>query len=348
MRCARIFSQDPVRDTGIDLNSALSVLEAAGAYCEAWESGDFLVRTRKTFDSVMPTDKPTDLDGTLIENVEYCRVSFDMKKGRYFVARYMTQSALDLSVKSRDEEAEVRSTTLFAGSIDAHGDVFVRRYPDEVSQFKREYFETNKRTSGTRMIGFPDYRWFGLRGGAFQFDGVDRCKELLNSYRVGFKLGDVGHDSDGFLRIRLLKEFEEGEALSLESEWVMDESRMVPLELVESISYRAEKDGVLGAKCRRVFKWREIGGVQVPVSMHESRPYRKLSASGRSIVGSEDVDYEFHWFSLNSGVEDSWFDKENLVDIDRILERVDPSRCGADSLAKGLIGEMKVDEPSRK
>ncbi len=327
---------------------ANSYFQGILANAKAIRSGDCLVRISKNLDSVNSGEE-INLDGVLIQEVEWKRIRFDSDSGRLVVANSVTRERLDLGQtdpatgkQTRKSKDHSLNATVLDGQNQCHfGNLNFRRIPvgneTEIQKLYANYALPDLRAEG----------WFGclhrsadLLEEDISFQSSNRWKSTISesseviSIRTYFGTSkdarayiDTDLDSQSLMPIksRAFTKLQESE------KWPGTGGKWFQFTgFVENAEW-IEKSGVW--LCTRV-EHDKIGGIDPWEGSDSSEPLRD-----HTIV-------DLHWFSVNEKFEDAAFDG-SLIDSERNVYRLlDPQLNNATTILERMKAEQPKIEPN--
>jgi len=307
-------------------------LENVTVYGEAWESGDFLVRVRSTFDSVNRPGQKMNLNGAVIEKTEFHRVVFDYKTERFCVLSYKQGSTLDLERQANGLNPKLELESIYGVCLGGDGVIRKRAFPKGIVQMPKNVWSIGGREA-VAAVEFPDFRGLAVTGRFGRGGFLDSKKWIenraekwsvrsvkeINSDRAEVKLGSTSDKS--------------GESVET---WLFDTVSLVP------VARKNENDSTKDGSLKKVVTlkaelgWQEISGIFVLASYHRESNYGNASINQKRHSGFDNLAVDFHWFRLNEEVGGEFFDGSLLASMDAFMANVDPKRAGATTLIETL------------
>ena len=325
---------------------ANSYFQAFLANAKAIRSGDCLVRICRNSDSVNSGEE-INLDGVLIQEVEWKRIRFDSDSRRFVVASSVTRERLDLGRIDPATGKQTRKSkdhVLLASTLDGRdycnfGNLDFQRIPVGDEAGLRTLYVDNVR---------PDLRaggWFG----SLHRDVDSLEKDLL--FQSSSKWKSTISESPKVLSIRTY--FGRSSDAQAYIDTDLDSKSLMPIKsraftklqesdkwpgsggkwfqftgFVENVEW-IEKSGVwLSTRLEHD----QIGGIDPWLGSNSSEPLRD-----HTIVDQ-------HWFSVNEKFEDAAFDG-SLIESERNVYRLlDPQLNNATT----ILERMKAEQPTIK
>lgn len=323
---------------------AVDLLEAFTLHGESWQSGDLLVRMRYTFDSVRTARGELDLQGALVEQTVYSRIAFDFPSNRYCAMQYANRSALDLRLQGdKGKDPQASSEVLTGGCVNSAGLAMTRRFPEQRLEYGPDY-QVHLRKTAAAMIAFPDYRVLGIVNSPQIAGSQARPVARVIADRATLWQFRGLEYKGGFVTFAFSRDFDQGPIAKSTESWRFDETRLVPVERqVESLLRDADSPEGSNVIRKTVMEWRELGGVQLILSLRSENPSGVYQVPSGHLSGVENIEFDFHWFRFNEPIDEGMFNGTALSSVDAFLKLVDPARCGATGLL--MPGQLPI-EPS--
>lgn len=308
-----------------------SIFECCLTNSCSWNSADLLVREKKFFDST-EIDVDDQVIGEITTKTVYYRVFFDKAKGTfaYAVAKVNEKTAFPGAVES------VRSE--LAGWCCGNGGNICRLFPDGSHEISKRSDSEKDETKFLIKERFPDFSGFWLYRRPTRYGALKRDNDLKAICR-GSKYRS--HSSSGKeLRIS----FDTNVQTQPGNEFLRTFS--FDKELLALTGTKAEfkrQNGTSVEVAGFKLKSKELNGVVVPVLGRTIKSQARNRKFQKGKVGQADIEYKFHWFSINEEIEKGRFDSENFSKKSNVLSLVDPVIAGATTLEDQSIPVLEKE-----
>ena len=306
-----------------------SIFSATIANASAWRSGDVLVRTATLLDTVNEgTEGELDLEGVVVKCVTLDRLIFDFDKNLFCWLTKSVTTHVDLTL-NEGQPYEI----VVARGLCVSGDkspVIVRDFPSESWKQPNQLNELGQ-AAFLKSLNIPDFRGTGIVGsdsGSFQ-----RAQDSVSSIKTGVTFisrKDVGN----YAKICLGGPVDQESRRQVFDDFTFDLRTLMPL----THSYWCMvPDDVTGAmvKYRGVESknsWQELNNIFLPTTIRITQG-NAVSVNGTQHIGIQEVDCDFHWFSINEPVDQlDVFKGSPLKDFEAFFSFVDPKLAGASGL----------------
>ena len=113
---------------------------------------------------------------------------------------------------------------------------------------------------------------------------------------------------------------------------VFDRKHQMPISIEEHFESKSNAEKSVGGRAK--ITWSSRNDIFVPTNIQVVRGY-EIEIAGEEEFGVLEQSMDFHWFSINEGVETMKFTQDSIKSSEKIASLVDPRFCGADSLLEG-------------
>lgn len=334
---------EPVRNEGTEL------IQHAIDNGLSWRSGDFLVRTRVTYDSVQGGQKQLNLEGALVAIEEWSRIRFDHDSDRFLFAHSRTEDRTELSLPDPEFPDRVRRDVQSQrGGVvfDGMGRKFAsfRSLPRGRSNVVEASFDeivaTWKATPAELMKQhpIPDYRVIGLSVGPDPGE-LDRTIDWLKAVVAS---GAGSTVLRGEKIISVTQEIAEQEHPTF-AHFDFDARSLMP---VRSECFMLPAGGERASISDQIrVEWEEMNGVFVPVKCIRDGYSLRRVGGDRDEWGATQTIADIHWFSLNEELPDDAFATGQIATPASLDELIDPRRAGATRILELLEREKTPSAP---
>ena len=307
--------------SGVEASQICSIMDAYLANAEALVSGDVLVRTKYTFDSIGRSDS-FNKDGVLSHSVKDQRFAFDYRNSNFCLLEEETITVTDLSKSNTPDDVAV-TTSRRRASVAGEGETIARReFPGPAKEYTRRDAQWS-RGGIPQFLELPDFRGFGTAVG-FSWQTLDTAKTNVNRFRDGGQL--VRHSIAGGNRVELVFDIKPGvgqpDSIGGAIVYTYDLVDLVPLKKELLHSVRGKLVTIGGPL---FFRWDERNAVMVGKSANYS-DMRSEEISGRRQRGERSIEVQLSWISVNEPLDSSCFDgsrfetNENFEEFLRPIE----------------------------
>lgn len=319
------------------------LLEAVYFHHLAWQSGDFLVRERSSFDSVNRIDGTIDLEGIVENRTAWYRVVFDYRRNLYCALVREESTELDLSKQKENFPSDRVIGSRWGACVDGEETLFSRIFPGKCDRLPKGIWQIPGKDLA-ESARFPDFRGVVMASIAQPGNaGIQMTEQLVKAKADRWRV----------IRSRMLKAGEKEFTFAmlpsqhsvdwLRDLWVFDLDRSVPIRR----QFFAEYEGGAGPRTKAqekeiTFAWIEMHGVQLLQKYHRYCESDEHRIGFVTHQGSLSREYDFHWFSINQELDATCFDGSWLKDLDSFEARLDPVRAKATSLIESPAIEQGV------
>jgi hypothetical protein len=311
---------------------AASLVEACFMNISSVERGDVLMRINRTEDSV--AEVGVQELSLFTDTVEYHRVVFDFSKNKLFYASTSEKKVLVFNNPGSDHTNDQTTFRVIKGLYFNGPDKLILRVPqDQV----RKLGEKTSLAEAISQASMPDVRLFGISPfGAGEFESVKNSLVHLH----GDHITQIQEFKNAKKQVTFrFVDSSETNQQGMDTEFLIDIENLVPIKIVDTIISEGRRHNTFSVQ---TFEWQDINNVKI------ARKVRR-EANVHSRVGGVLHPHplvqvaEIHCFSLNEELDDSIFEVENFVKLDRFMKMCDPQATNAVTLLK----EPKKNVPAK-
>lgn len=324
------------------IQNVIQQLETVVSNSKAWRQGDVLWKEETYFDSfdtpIKSLDKNVDPKklGGVWKQISWNRFIFDYDHGRY-----CWLSRVDIE-QTNFETARNR--------VDEVGYVV-----DQVNKraYSRIFPQPRAEMDFSRIdampVGFPDLRLIGLGGNTSTH--FESAEQVLGNLRHAAKDAQITQ-TDRQIATRIenhaqtVKNFDTGEMITAAHfcEHCFDPTSLMPIrshawgEVKDNANMGGPKNGP-----KTEFAWTENEGIYLP-KVVKSTAFAQIPIYSAPQFGWKNSNIHFHWFSINTPIDEQIFDGSVLEKNDTFRNMLDPYK----SKATMLIEVLEKNKPKVK
>lgn len=327
----------------------LSCLEHVVANGEAQETGEVLVRLRKSFDSVENFDAPN-LDGAVIEEEQWIRYRYDFARKRFLYASIWSENRLELGLIDPVTKEPLRKLTksrpnvFLVDSTKDHASLF--QFGEwtslSFSQWDESFDGLMKSFDAPdfRIVGISEHRW-----------------NQIESYKTGYQdaaLREMRYDTrkidNSRIKVREHLQPSGDKKRKIYTDYLFDVSTMMPVQSQSFMKAAGDTKFLpLGQKRERVV-WIEKEGIFVPTYIRRTGIGEKRVRYGEREFGAVEEIMELHWFSMNREFTEADFDLGPFKSEEFIHQFLDPKKNQAQTILERMEKEKvgTVEQSEKK
>jgi|GEM_PF-2628865 len=317
--------------------------EAAYANASAIRKGDCLFRIHETFDSVGYNPDKLNLDGVLDDIEVLVRLRFDHDLQKVAVATMRIVDRTDLTLQDPATGAQgrretTRSTVAFCIDSDTAG---------QYSFMNGSYTGKSPLVNGSpkdamRALGLPDIRGLGWTGG-LESNNYELFHAWLRAAESGRHFFEVRSRSGKFVDIRKYCAADpKKENYNYYTDFRVDTESLT---ISRSKSFRKDHETgiVYNISFPNEIVWKEMSGVQMPVSLKKSGPDYRAGGSNTKQWGRLEHQMDIYWFSVNEPIAPSAFDGTEIRRPESVSDLLDPVKNNATTIIELMRREKPVE-----
>lgn len=179
-------------------------------------------------------------------------------------------------------------------------------------------------------LDLVDVRYVGLSSYPRLASSRSTFAELIAASKVlqGFQIAPVSGD-----RVQLSRESPIGNSVSdrCYRVYTFDTTRLVPTVFFDEIRRDIDGKKVVYPQCRENIEWRDVDGVFVPTRIVGTEASTVLIA-GKPVTYEVEKNVQFHWFSVNSKLDDESFSAKLIESYDVAFPLIDEDLFDTESV----------------